>query len=107
MLKKLLALSIAFSALGAEQFIVKYRKNIPSSQLGFLPGNLLFQQQVISKEQGLSIVEFPPGLRPMAITEQLRLLRSLPEVEYAQLDHPVTMRNHPDPSPVVPQRRTP
>ena len=85
---------LSLSAFSSSQFIVKYREGVqPSRKLGLYQSGPLFEGETLSEERRLYTVKFPLGLRPLAIEEQLQVLRSLPEVEYAQFDHVVTMRN--------------
>ena len=102
MIRGLLIVGLTMAALSSHstnQFIVKYRKGVSPSQARglFSQGGMpLFEGSPLSEKQGLYTVKFSMGLRPLAIQEQLDVLRSLPEVEYAQLDHPLTMRGQRD-----------
>ena len=80
---------------GAGTFIVKYKDGYtPATSLrGRSLGNL-FDGEVISSENSLYTIEFPLGLNAQAIHDQLERLRSLPEVEYVQMNHALELRGY-------------
>ena len=83
----------SMQAFSSGQFIVKYKNDASRSKgLGLSSRGLLFKEKAISQRDGLYTINFPLGLSSVAIEQQLELLRSMPEVAYAQLDHVVTRR---------------
>ncbi len=97
MYRSIITYSIAlasWSALSADQFIVKYKEGFnPSKQkMGLRSAGSLTLGRKIKNTKNLYSVKFPMALRPMAIEEQLKILKRMPEVEMAQLDHVVTHR---------------
>lgn len=86
----LFSLSLAH---GAGTFIVKYKKGY--EPVGSPEGRsfgFFFEGEVISKDHSLHTIRFPLSLNPEAIEDQLRKLRSLPEVEYVQKNHNLESR---------------
>lgn len=94
--KSFLALYVvvfSLSAFSGGQFIVKYKEGgTPYSQSALRSQGLLLGGDEVSKRERLYTVKVPHLLRPSAVREQLEILRSMPEVEYAMIDHIVTMR---------------